>query len=51
MIVSLLWQHGDDDVSQFDTKFTEQIPVDSPVDGRLSESADLNFQVYFCHST
>ncbi|KAL5478192.1 hypothetical protein EMCRGX_G025088 [Ephydatia muelleri] len=36
--------HGDDDVSQFDTKFTEQVPVDSPVDGRLSESADLNFQ-------
>ena len=36
--------HGDDDVSQFDTKFTQEVPVDSPVDGRLSESADLNFQ-------
>ncbi|XP_014676485.1 PREDICTED: ribosomal protein S6 kinase beta-1-like, partial [Priapulus caudatus] len=35
---------GDDDVSQFDTKFTKQTPVDSPVDSSLSESAQ---QVFF----
>lgn len=36
---------SDDDVSQFDTKFTRQIPVDSPDDSTLSESANLIFQV------
>ncbi|XP_068690515.1 ribosomal protein S6 kinase beta-1-like isoform X1 [Montipora capricornis] len=35
---------GDDDVSQFDSKFTKQTPVDSPVDSMLSESADKIFQ-------
>ncbi|CAG9817425.1 unnamed protein product [Phaedon cochleariae] len=35
---------GDDDVSQFDTKFTKQTPVDSPVESTLSESANLIFQ-------
>lgn len=35
---------SDDDVSQFDTKFTRQIPVDSPDDSTLSESANLIFQ-------
>ncbi|CAF0882631.1 unnamed protein product [Adineta steineri] len=34
---------GDDDVSQFDTKFTKQTPVDSPDDHMLSESANQVF--------
>lgn len=36
---------SDDDVSQFDTKFTKQIPVDSPVFSTLSESENSIFQV------
>ena len=32
-------------MSQFDTKFTKMTPIDSPVDSKLSESANLNFQV------
>lgn len=35
---------SEDDVSQFDTKFTRQIPVDSPDETTLSESANLIFQ-------
>ncbi|CAH0555907.1 unnamed protein product [Brassicogethes aeneus] len=35
---------SDDDVSQFDTKFTRQTPVDSPDDSKLSESANLLFK-------
>lgn len=35
---------SEDDVSQFDTKFTRQIPVDSPDESTLSESANLIFQ-------
>uniref|UniRef100_A0A8D8VED7 Ribosomal protein S6 kinase n=1 Tax=Cacopsylla melanoneura TaxID=428564 RepID=A0A8D8VED7_9HEMI len=35
---------GEDDVSQFDTKFTRQTPVDSPDESLLSESANLVFQ-------
>ncbi|XP_020632368.1 ribosomal protein S6 kinase beta-1-like [Orbicella faveolata] len=35
---------GEEDVSQFDSKFTRQTPVDSPVDSMLSESADKIFQ-------
>ncbi|XP_014245146.1 ribosomal protein S6 kinase beta-1-like isoform X2 [Cimex lectularius] len=35
---------GEDDVSQFDTKFTKQTPIDSPEDSTLSESANLVFQ-------
>ncbi|XP_023310898.1 ribosomal protein S6 kinase beta-1-like [Anoplophora glabripennis] len=35
---------SDDDVSQFDTKFTKQTPVDSPDESTLSESANLIFQ-------
>jgi ribosomal protein S6 kinase beta len=31
------------DVSQFDTKFTKQTPIDSPDDSRLSESANQVF--------
>ena len=38
-------QTGEEDVSQFDSKFTRQTPVDSPVDSMLSESADKIFQV------
>ena len=36
---------SDDDVSQFDTRFTKQIPVDSPDDNMLSESANQIFLV------
>ncbi len=36
---------GDDDVSQFDIKFTKQTPVDSPDDNMLSESANQVFLV------
>ncbi len=35
---------GDDDVSQFDTNFTKQTPVDSPCTNSLSESVNLVFQ-------
>ncbi|XP_053955829.1 ribosomal protein S6 kinase beta-2 [Anastrepha obliqua] len=35
---------SEDDVSQFDTRFTRQIPVDSPDETTLSESANLIFQ-------
>lgn len=35
---------GAEDVSQFDDRFTKLTPVDSPVDTRLSESANLNFK-------
>ncbi|XP_070492020.1 ribosomal protein S6 kinase beta-2 [Chironomus tepperi] len=35
---------SEDDVSQFDTKFTKQIPVDSPEESTLSESANMMFQ-------
>jgi len=36
---------SEDDVSQFDTKFTKQTPFDSPDDYTLSESANRVFQV------
>lgn len=36
---------GEDDVSQFDTKFTKQTPIDSPDESTLSESANMVFQV------
>lgn len=35
---------SEDDVSQFDTKFTKQTPIDSPDESTLSESANLVFQ-------
>ncbi|XP_060529508.1 ribosomal protein S6 kinase beta-2-like [Cylas formicarius] len=35
---------SEDDVSQFDPKFTRQTPVDSPVDSFLSESVNNIFQ-------
>ena len=34
---------SDEDVSQFDTKFTKQTPIDSPDDSMLSESANNVF--------
>jgi ribosomal protein S6 kinase beta len=34
---------SEEDVSQFDTKFTRQAPIDSPVDTTLSESANKVF--------
>ena len=36
-------QLREDDTSLFDTKFTDQPPVDSPVDSKISASADQNF--------
>ena len=36
---------NEEDVSQFDTKFTKQAPIDSPVDSNLSESANQVFLV------
>nr|KAF6467566.1 ribosomal protein S6 kinase B2 [Rousettus aegyptiacus] len=38
-------QQSEDDVSQFDTRFTRQTPVDSPDDTALSESANQAFLV------
>lgn len=38
-------QQSDEDVSQFDTRFTRQTPVDSPDDTTLSHSAELAFAV------
>lgn len=38
-------QHGAEDVSQFDSRFTKMPVVDSPVEASLSESANLAFQV------
>ena len=32
-------------MSQFDTRFTKQTPIDSPDDSTLSESANMVFQV------
>lgn len=36
-------QQRDDDTSLFDSKFTDQPAVDSPVDSAISASADQNF--------
>lgn len=36
---------SDDDVSQFDKKFTTSAPIDSPAEYTLSESANRVFQV------
>lgn len=41
----IIFQTSDDDVSQFDTRFTLQTPIDSPDESTLSESANLMFQV------
>jgi len=40
-------QSDETDVSQFDTRFTRQTPVDSPDDSALSESADRVFAVCY----
>uniref|UniRef100_A0A673FZU6 Ribosomal protein S6 kinase n=1 Tax=Sinocyclocheilus rhinocerous TaxID=307959 RepID=A0A673FZU6_9TELE len=40
---TLFLQRSADDVSQFDSKFTSQTPVDSPDDSTLSESANQVF--------
>lgn len=52
-----LLQANEEDVSQFDSKFTKQTPVDSPDDTMLSESANKIFKVretifvvLFCYS-
>lgn len=42
---SFVFQTSELDVSQFDTKFTKQTPVDSPDDTILSESANQVFVV------
>ncbi len=41
----LFFQSSEDDVSQFDTKFTRLTPVDSPDESMLSESANRVFNV------
>lgn len=38
-------QQSEEDVSQFDSHFTRQTPVDSPDDTTLSESANQAFLV------
>ena len=38
-------KQSEEDVSQFDSKFTRQTPVDSPDDSALSESANQVFLV------
>ena len=43
--IILLLQSDETDVSQFDSKFTKQTPVDSPDDSMLSESANQVFMV------
>ena len=52
-LLLFLPQKSAEDVSQFDSRFTAQTPIDSPVDFRISESANLNFQVCqtYCLST
>lgn len=45
MLSFLSVQTNDEDVSQFDTKFTKQTPVDSPDENVLSESQNVVFQV------
>lgn len=45
IINTFLSQTSEDDVSQFDTRFTLQTPIDSPDESTLSESANLMFQV------
>ena len=38
-------QTCEEDVSQFDQRFTKETPIDSPCDKMLSESVDQIFQV------
>lgn len=46
LLILLIFQTSEDDVSQFDTRFTLQTPIDSPDESTLSESANLMFQVF-----
>jgi hypothetical protein len=47
-IILACFQADETDVSQFDSKFTKQTPVDSPTEGSaLSESANNVFYVSF----
>uniref|UniRef100_A0A3Q3WGH2 Protein kinase domain-containing protein n=1 Tax=Mola mola TaxID=94237 RepID=A0A3Q3WGH2_MOLML len=41
--IKSMCKQSDEDVSQFDTRFTRQTPVDSPDDTSLSHSAELAF--------
>ena len=41
----ILFQSDEEDVSQFDQRFTKETPIDSPCDHYLSESVDRIFQV------
>lgn len=41
------FQTSADDTSQFDTKFTKQTPVDSPVESNLSASMNMIFKVRY----
>ncbi|CAI8015167.1 Ribosomal protein S6 kinase beta-2 [Geodia barretti] len=41
----------EEDVSQFDSKFTELTPVDTPVDSKISDSASLTFQGFSVRGT
>ena len=47
-LLTLSLQVNEEDVSQFDSKFTKQTPVDSPDDSMLSESANQIFLVSSC---
>ena len=40
----LFTQSGDEDTSQFDSRFTKLTPFDSPVDAKLSESDNLHLR-------
>lgn len=52
LLTCFFWQQSADDVSQFDSKFTSQTPVDSPDDSTLSESANQAFLVSaYCRSS
>jgi hypothetical protein len=49
IIACFRFQADETDVSQFDSKFTKQTPIDSPTEGSvLSESANNVFYVSFC---
>ena len=41
-------QFSDDDVGNFDSKFTREKPVDTPEDHFITENGDNLFQVELC---
>lgn len=45
LIDSVYYQVSEEDVSQFDSKFTKQTPIDSPCDSTLSDSYNKIFEV------